>query len=446
MSGSRPRILFISHSPHFGGAERCLYLLLKGLNRNKYDLSVLVPPQSIIGYRGQQDLGKLVAELDIPVYRTPIRWWVGRWPRYPAFAMGLPKRVAKVARFIRKKRIELVVSNSSVFVEGALAARCCGIPHVWHVLEMLEHDPTLRPILPLHQLRRLMASLSARIVAVSSAVSREFEPYVQPDKLRVVHTGVPEAEPQVTGEPKRIMFDLPRDTPVVAFIGLLSERKRAIDLVDAARDVLKKAPRTTFVIAGPDGGEAQNVIRRINEHGIGRSFRILGYRQDIPNILAASDMLVLPSLADPLPLAVMEAMSMGVPVVGTRSGGCEDLIVHGKTGYLVPSRSPASLAKAITALLESPKDRVQMGLAGHHRLASNFSYQQYIVNFEQLFDETAAAAQPASDSCNESQTRTIMTQLRSSALQQARHMAVRNLGFTQYREYAEVLARCLSLV
>ena len=123
------------------------------------------------------------------------------------------------------------------------------------------------------------------------------------------------------------MFDLPPHIPVVTFVGILSERKGVVDFVESARLVLQRFPKAIFVMAGPDGGKGREAIAKIDKYGIRDSFRILGNRSDVPRILSASDMLVLPSLADPLPLAVLEAMAAGIPVVATRSGGCEEMVV-----------------------------------------------------------------------------------------------------------------------
>jgi len=447
MKTSRPKVLFISHSPYFGGAERCLYYLLKGLHREKYDLSVMLPPKPLIHRLHQRNLRKLMEELDIPVHLSPVRWWVGRWPRYRAFADGLADRVAKIVHIMKKERFDLAVSNSSAFAEGALASRYCGIPHVWYVHEMLMDDPVLRSFMPLERLYRIMDGLSTRIVTVSEAVRRQLDPYVEKEKLHVVHTGLPENKPGAMDQPKKIMFDLPPHIPVVSFVGLLSERKGVVDFVDSAPLVLKRFPKAIFVLAGAEGGKGREVIIKIDKYGIRDSFRILGNRNDVPRILSASDMLVLPSLADPLPLAVLEAMAAGIPVVATRSGGCEEMVEDGVTGRLVSVKNPAMLAEAIIELLQSPSKRVLMGLSACRRFADKFSYPRYISRFEEDLDESLdGTSQLIGDEVDSTSVDNLVDQLRSCAAAQAEVMATQATGLKKLTSNIEASIRCWSLL
>ncbi len=447
MKSLRPKVLFISHSPHFGGAERCLYYLLKGLDREKFDLTVMLPPRPLIHRLHQRNLRKLMEELDIPAHLSAIRWWVGRWPRYRAFAEGLAERVAKIVQIMRKERFDLVLSNTCAFVEGALASRYCGIPHLWYVHEMLADDPVLRSFMPLERLYGVMDDLSAGIVTVSHAVKRQFDPYANQEKLHVVHTGLPEIKPVSMDQPKKIVFDLPPHIPVVTFVGILSERKGVLDFVESAPLVLKRFPKAIFALAGPDGGKGREALAKIKKHGIRDSFRILGNRNDVPSVLSASDMLVMPSLADPLPLAVLEAMAAGIPVVATRSGGCEELIEDGVTGRLVPVNNPAALAGAIGELIESPSKRVQMGLSASRRFNDHFNYARYISSFEDILARTCENTRKKTDNTdNITSVDNLVIQLRDSAAAQARLMSTQAAGLKKFTNNLEASIRCWSLM
>jgi glycosyltransferase involved in cell wall biosynthesis len=444
---SRPKVLFISHSPNFGGAERCLYYLMKGLHREKYDLSVMLPPRPLIHRLHQRNLRKLIEELHIPVHLSPIRWWVGRWPRYRAFADGLTERVAKIVQLMKRERFDLVVSNTIAFAEGALASRYCGIPHIWYVHEMLMDDPVLRSFMPFHRLYRIMDGLSSHFVTVSEAVKRQFDPYVKKEKLSVVHTGLPDIKPASLDEPKKTVFDLPPHIPVVTFIGLLSERKGVLDFVESARFVLQRFPKAIFVLAGPDGGKGREAIAQIDKYGMRDSFRILGNRSDVPRILSASDMLVLPSLADPLPLAVLEAMAAGIPVVATRSGGCEEMVEDGVTGRLVPVKNPVELSQAIIELIDSPSKRVLMGLNGSRRFADCFNYTYYISRFEEILDRACdGSSRQIDDEGSRTSVDNLVAQLRDSAIAQAQIMATQAGGLKKFTSNIEASVRCWSLM
>ena len=354
--------------------------------------------------------------------------------------------MAKIVHLMNRERFDLIVSNTITFAEGALASRYCGIPHVWYVHEMLMDDPVLRSFLPLESLYRIMDGLSSHFVAVSEAVKRQFDPYVNNEKLSIVHTGLPDIKPASLDQPKKTMFDLPQHIPVVTFVGILSERKGILDFVESARLVLQRFPKpySSWRVRRGKGREA---IAQIDKYGIRDSFRILGNRNDVAGILAASDMLVLPSLADPLPLAVLEAMAAGIPVVATRSGGSEEMVVDHVTGRLVPVKNPAVLSQAITELIESPSMRVLMGLNGSRRYADHFNYAHYISRFEEILDGACDGSSRLIDNDgSRTSVDNLVAQLRDSAIAQARIMATQAGGLKKITSNIEASVRCWSLM
>jgi hypothetical protein len=178
---------------------------------------------------------------------------------------------------------------------------------------------------------------------------------------------------------------------VVCFVGTLANHKGVLSLLDAAPLVLERFPEVRFALAGADGGAGDVVERRLRQEPAGRAFRLLGFRKDAADVIASSDVFVLPSLADSMPLVVLEAMLAGKPVVATRSGGAAEMVVDGETGFLVPVGDPAALARAVLALLEDPERMTAMGRRGKERARTVFGQEQYIRNFERVFDQLASA-------------------------------------------------------
>jgi glycosyltransferase involved in cell wall biosynthesis len=327
-----------------------------------------------------------------------------------------------------------------------MAARRCGIPHVWYVHEMLDQDPVLQPFLPFDYFYRLMDALSFRIILVANALTRQFGSHVSPGKLEVIHTGIPEVNHPVIEQPKQKLWNLPADAPVITFAGLLSERKGVVDFVDSAPRVLEKFPQATFVLAGPDGGRRREVMAKIHEHGMASSFRLLGIRHDIPDILAASDMLVLPSLVDPLPLVVLEAMQAGIPVVATRSGGAEEMVEDGVTGYLVPTKSHDRLADAILAMLNNDGRRKVMGQRGRQRGLDEFSYSRYLAAFERVLNEACSMDRQSLGVMPDDLYHQTLTELMAAAICQSRRLAKQAHGIRGMGDRLESVLRRLSLV
>jgi glycosyltransferase involved in cell wall biosynthesis len=152
--------------------------------------------------------------------------------------------------------------------------------------------------------------------------------------------------------------------------------------LDAMRIVVDQCPGTCLMIAGTASVNHETRVatlrRRISELNLDDVVRLLGFRRDMPQLLAASDICVLPADAEACGRVLFEAMAMAKPVVGTASGGTPEIVVDGHTGLLVPHRNPRALAEALLALLKDPARRHALGLAGRERAVKQFSIQAHI--------------------------------------------------------------------
>jgi glycosyltransferase involved in cell wall biosynthesis len=116
-----------------------------------------------------------------------------------------------------------------------------------------------------------------------------------------------------------------------------------------------------------------------------------GIRSDVPQILAALDVFVLPSLWEGMPNAILEAMAAGLPVVATAVGGTPEVVADGKTGLLVPSHNPAAMAEAMERLLRSPDLRHRMGQAGREQVLQHFTVERMVAQTQKLYQQLLAA-------------------------------------------------------
>jgi glycosyltransferase involved in cell wall biosynthesis len=145
-------------------------------------------------------------------------------------------------------------------------------------------------------------------------------------------------------------------------------------------------PNAIFVLVG-DGSERASLEAQAARLGIGDRVIFLGYRDDVAELLASCDLLVLPSLYEGLPLSVLEAMAAGKPVVATSVGGTPEAVLDGETGFLVPSRDPTALVRAIQRLLKDACLRRKMGMAGRRRVQRNFSPTQMVAGVTQMYEK-----------------------------------------------------------
>ncbi|MZR32397.1 glycosyltransferase family 4 protein [Sneathiella litorea] len=157
-------------------------------------------------------------------------------------------------------------------------------------------------------------------------------------------------------------------------------------LINAFSRVLKEHPSARLAIIG-DGELRDTLMAQTRQLGIEEFIHFCGERRDIPAILSASDLFVLSSVSEGLPISLLEAMAAQLPIVATDVGGISELILHGDTGYLVPARDPVKLAKNISDLLSDPNARRTLGKAGYNRLCTEFTQDAMVMRTEALYQQ-----------------------------------------------------------
>jgi glycosyltransferase involved in cell wall biosynthesis len=209
-------------------------------------------------------------------------------------------------------------------------------------------------------------------------------------KLWLIHNGIDikpfyersEAEKDVI---KR-EYELPLDKLIITCVANLRPPKGHEYLIQALHELKRENPDflTLLVGDGPLRGKLEKLIRDL---GLKAQVRFLGSRgrKDIPEILAISDIFVLPSLCEGLPTAIIEAMAAGCPVVATAVAGTPEVVIDGETGFLVNSRDPEALAQKIAKLLKDPQLRETMGEAGVKRIKEHFTLEKMVQNYETLY-------------------------------------------------------------
>ena len=201
-------------------------------------------------------------------------------------------------------------------------------------------------------------------------------------KLRVVQNGVPACEPV---EPDPRIAALPR--PIIGFLARLEPQKDPLRLVEAA--ALEAFPGTVVIVgSGVLEGEVREAIAA---RGLGERVVHLPFDPPVERFLHGFDLLVLPSLWESLPLAILEAMACGLPTIATDVGGVAEAVEDGVTGRLVPPADTAALARAIAALAAEPDGLRAMGARARERWADRFSVARMVDDLEAVYAERRAA-------------------------------------------------------
>ena len=245
---------------------------------------------------------------------------------------------------------------------------------------------------PVHVwLDRLCTRLSHRVIAVSRHTADHLigVEHALPAKISVIHNGIDFERVRVSSAeaPSRIRAELDLVSKrVVLMAARMHPEKGYEHLLAAFPRVLVQVPDVVLLIAGTGPFEAE--YRALSTSaGLGRSVRFLGFRFDLPDLMAASDLVVLPSLAEAFGLVVAEALYLGVPVVASRVGGIPEIVEDGVDGLLVPPGDDDALARALVRLLVDAERRRKLAGAGRERIASQFSFRQMVQAYERLYDE-----------------------------------------------------------
>lgn len=180
----------------------------------------------------------------------------------------------------------------------------------------------------------------------------------------------------------------------VAMVANLRPGKGHDTLIDAAPLVLSRFPDVRFELIG-DGTERAALVERAATRGVSHAVAFLGHVDDVPARLAEAALFTLPSESEAFPNAVLEAMACGLPVVASAVGGIREVVQHGRTGYLVPPRSPQELADRICGLLTSPAQAAAWGAHGRALVETRYSFDRMVGSISALYDQALTRRFPA---------------------------------------------------
>lgn len=291
----------------------------------------------------------------------------------------------ELAKLVREKQITHLYSNTTAVLVGAWVARDLGIFHTWHIHEIIAQPKWLAFILG-----KLVGRYADQVIVVSQAVKEFWNQIIPHKELTVVYNGIDYSSYSNPQPSLREELSLPEDRLLVGMIGRISHWKGQGYFLDIAKELVQTHPQLAFVIAGDAFPGSEHLVaemqQKISNLGLEQQVYTLGFRTDVPEILAALDVFVLPSiLPDPLPTVILEAMASGKPVVATAHGGACEMVRDKQTGYLIPWNDAAKAAEIIQPLLEQDSIRKQMGQEGRKRVLEQFSLEAFRKNMLKCF-------------------------------------------------------------
>ena len=298
--------------------------------------------------------------------------------------LGALQAVLRIRRFLIERRIEVVICHNSLAGQvGRLGAWLAGTPNVVYFAHGLACGPAQSPLLwrLRYYAERAFAPCTTAIVIMNDYdenISKVGHLSRDPERVfRIPGMGVDltrfstEPAPQLREKLARELAIAP-DQKLVLCVARLIPEKGVAELVEAAQIICRTRKDVVFLLAGT-GPLMEKLRAMVRTGGLERQFRVLGWRNDVNDLMRCADILTLPSYyMEGLPVSILEAMACGKPVVATHHKGCEDAVVDGQTGYLVPVKAVGPLSEKLVALLDDATLRARMGQAGRRRVEQHF--------------------------------------------------------------------------
>jgi glycosyltransferase involved in cell wall biosynthesis len=364
-------VLYVANSSLIGGANRVLMDMIAGVDRSRFSPHLVVPrPGPLATWARDRGLPiSVVADGDL----------LGRAALFRRATQLTAVAVAARARIVH-------AIDPACYRAAGLAGRLAGAARVCHIefptgpqelAWSFQYGPEAIVTCHRQQAEEVAAAIGttpgSRVVSIPNSVDTiRFQPRPPADRQSRWRFGA---------------------THVVLIVGHLSDVKGHPTFLRAAAIVQQRLGNCAFVLLGGETvckGFGAKLEQLATDLGIRHRVHFLGWREEVPDIVAAADVVALPSLTEGLPLAVLEAMAAGKPVVATPVGGVPDAIDDGETGAIIPLNEPEALAAALVRFLENRELSARVAQAARRRIEERFSLASFLQQIEALYERLAA--------------------------------------------------------
>ena len=360
-------VLFLNSCRTWGGGEVSLTQIVDSLRSRGHNVTVACRPDSALHKRMRMSTIDLV----------PVRFG-GDFD---------PFTILRLARLMVGRRIDVVcVHTEKELRVGGMASLLAAVP----VIVSREVDFPLKDTL----LNRLFYGKVASVVIANSYATKNTllisAPWLDADKIHVVWKGVDARLFRLPASGSlREEFHVGEEDSLIGFVGRLDEQKGLLTLLEAMAILVKQHRNAKLVLAG-DGNLRASVQEFLRSRNLDRHAYLAGFRENIPEFLRGIDFLVMPSNWEGFGYAAVEAMAAGKAVIASNVSSLPEIIEDGRTGILVPPRSPERLADAMVTLVDNRRLRNSMGRAGARKVENVFSLPTMVENVESLLAEAAS--------------------------------------------------------
>ncbi len=380
------KVAYVSHSDGLrAGAEISFIEVIKSLLLSGHSVHAILPSEG--------EITDQLVKMGIPFSVVPFGWWVGtskslrrRLSRLKRVLFAIPK----FYRILNQIKPDLVLTNTMTIPSAAIASFACRIPHIWYIHEFGVEDHGF-----LFDLGRplsffLIDKLSERILVNSRTLQQRFQDVFSLDKIRVLYYAV-EVPIDHPGRPPG-----PDQSFRVILAGRMTESKRQEDAIRAVALLAKKRLSIQLILLGtPTARYGAYLHKLVEENGVGEFVQFISFTSPFQHILSA-DVALICSKNEAFARVTLEAMKLGVPVIGSDSGGTPEQIRPGFNGLLYRTGDSVDLASKIECLYHDPALLSELGRNAQRWSNSIFNMEKHTAELSSVFEEIA----PPKPSCD----------------------------------------------
>ena len=373
------RVLYVITQLELGGAQLTTLELLRRLNRRRYQLTLVTSPGGALEAEARAIPGLDVWAL--PSLARPVHPWRDA------------QAYRELTRFIRHCRFDLVHTHSSkAGILGRWAAHRAGVPVICHTI----HGFGFHAGQPgwvrrsFQAVERATARITTRLIAVNRHDERVglSAGIGRPEQYQRIPYGIDPSRFHPNGltpQGARAQLGLQPDAPTIGTVACFKPQKAPEDFLAVCARLRERVPNLQAVMVG-DGALRPQIERRRRALGLESVVHLLGWRREIPEILTALDVFVLTSRWEGLPVSVLEAQAMGVPVVVTDTGGVRDCLKHGVDGWMVPVGAVEAFSDGVARLLRDPVTARRMAEEAQRRVRQQAGVERMVRETEALYE------------------------------------------------------------
>lgn len=365
------RILECIRQGQIGGGESHLLSLVSNLDRSKFDPVVLSFTDGPMVDRLRE------LNIDTQVIYTEKPFDISKW------------KIVK--EYLRQQSIDLVHAHGTRASSNVLwAARSLKIPVIYTIHGWSFHQDQSLLVRTVRVLgEKFLTRRSALNISVSKSNQESGKKVIRDFESIVVNNGIDRKKfnPDSQFPDIRAELNLPKDKTLVLFIARFTSHKQPLALIEAFKEAVKLHPSMHLLMVG-DGDQKEEAVRIIEAQGLKNDITLVGFRQDVPAVLAAADIFVLPSLWEGLPIGLLEAMSMGKAIIASKVDGTIEIVHHEENGLLIDTKELVpGLTRALIGLSQSAPLREQYGRKAIETVRDRFNAENMTRQIEKLYLE-----------------------------------------------------------